>query len=68
MLDLVQLTTEVKKLAVETGAFVRKEREGFQRNLVKEKNSHDYVSYVDKESEKILVFLLLLFSFLHTDY
>lgn len=52
MLDLVQLTTEVKKLAVETGAFVRKEREGFQRNLVKEKNSHDYVSYVDKESER----------------
>ena len=55
MPDLVQLTAEVKKLAIEAGSFIRKEREGFQRDRVEEKNIHDYVSYVDKESERKII-------------
>lgn len=51
MLDLEYLTNEVKKLAVDTGAFIRNERQNFKREMVEEKNNHDYVSYVDKESE-----------------
>ena len=40
---------------MEAGSFLREERRKFRRELVEEKNSHDYVSYVDKESERRLV-------------
>lgn len=55
MLDLKQITEEVRRLAIETGAFLREERKNFHRERVLEKNSHDYVSYVDKESERRIV-------------
>ena len=55
MLDLEKITTEVCKIAVEAGSFLREERRKFRRELVEEKNSHDYVSYVDKESERRVV-------------
>ena len=54
-LDLQQLTTEVCRLATEAGNFLRKERRSFSRERVVEKHAHDYVSYVDKESERLLV-------------
>ena len=50
-LDLQQLTTEVCRIATEAGNFLRKERRSFSRERVVEKHAHDYVSYVDKESE-----------------
>lgn len=55
MLDLEQITAEVRQLAIETGAFLREERINFHRERVLEKNAHDYVSYVDKESERRIV-------------
>ncbi len=55
MLDLEKVTREVRRIAVEAGAFLRDERRKFRRELVQEKNSHDYVSYVDKESERRIV-------------
>lgn len=55
MMDLEQLTTQVRELAIETGAFLREESRHFQREKVQEKNAHDYVSYVDKESERQIV-------------
>lgn len=54
-MDLEQLTEQVKALAVETGAFLRQERRSFERNRVEKKAAHDYVSYVDKASEKRIV-------------
>ena len=54
-LDLQQLTTEVCRIATEAGNFLRKERRSFSRERVVEKHAHDYVSYVDKESECLLV-------------
>ena len=53
--QLDTLTESVKTLAIETGHFLRKERQGFDRNSVEQKRSHDYVSYVDKASEKMIV-------------
>lgn len=55
MIDLESLTAEVRQLAVTTGAFLREERTKFHRERVQEKKSHDYVSYVDKESERRIV-------------
>lgn len=55
MLDLKQLTADVCRIATEAGHFLKEERKGFRREQVVEKHAHDYVSYVDKESEKRLV-------------
>ena len=55
MLDLKQLTVEVCRIATEAGHFLKEERKNFRRERVMEKHAHDYVSYVDKESEKRVV-------------
>lgn len=55
MINLEIITEKVRELAVKTGAFLREERTSFDRDRVEEKNSHDYVSYVDKESERRIV-------------
>ncbi len=55
MLDLRQLTADVSQIAAEAGYFLKEERKKFNRASVIEKGTHDYVSYVDKESEKRLV-------------
>lgn len=54
-MNLEQLTEQVRLLAMETGGFLRRECAHFQREQVQEKNAHDYVSYVDKESERRIV-------------
>ena len=51
MLDLKQLTADVCRIATEAGHFLKEERKNFRRERVEEKHAHDYVSYVDKESE-----------------
>ena len=51
MLDLKQLTADVCRIATEVGYFLKEERKNFRRERVVEKHAHDYVSYVDKESE-----------------
>ena len=51
MLDLKQLTADVCRIATEVGHFLKEERKNFRRERVVEKHAHDYVSYVDKESE-----------------
>ena len=42
-------------LAREAGHFLKEERKSFRREVVQEKHAHDYVSYVDKASEKRIV-------------
>lgn len=54
-LDLKELTEKVRCLAVETGKFIRGERGRFSRERIERKHAHDYVSYVDKESERRIV-------------
>ena len=51
MLDLKQLAADVCRIATEVGYFLKEERKNFRRERVVEKHAHDYVSYVDKESE-----------------
>ena len=55
MEDLKALTESVCRIAREAGHFLKEERKGFRREAVQEKHAHDYVSYVDKESEKRIV-------------
>lgn len=55
MVDLKQLVEQVKAVAIDTGNFLKEQRAAFDRSAVQEKGPHDYVSYVDKASEKRLV-------------
>lgn len=55
MKDLIELTASVCRLAVEIGNFQREERKTFSLERVEKKGVHDYVSYVDKESERRIV-------------
>jgi len=42
-------------IAREAGDYIRKERAGFSQEKVERKHAHDYVSYVDKGSERLIV-------------
>lgn len=54
-MDLKHITSEVCKIAKTTGFYLKNERKNFKKENVLEKNTHDYVSYVDKEAERITV-------------
>jgi myo-inositol-1(or 4)-monophosphatase len=55
MLELDNLCSKVQKIAIQAGMFLKSERERFDVFRVEEKSAHNYVSYVDKESERCLV-------------
>lgn len=55
MEDLKTLTESVCRIAREAGHFLKEERKSFRQEAVQKKHAHDYVSYVDKESEKKIV-------------
>lgn len=46
---------KVVTLEKEVGQFIQKEKETFSMNKVEVKGLHDFVSYVDKTSEKLLI-------------
>ena len=54
-IDLKQLTLSVCQVAREAGSYIRKERASFSVDKVERKHAHDYVSYVDKGSEQMIV-------------
>ena len=53
--DLEYLCAEVRQIARKAGAFCVMNGKRFDRERVEEKSAHNYVSYVDKESERRLV-------------
>lgn len=57
-MDISQLGTlckQVQTVAREAGAFILNERKAFSTKKVEVKGLNDFVSYVDKESEKLIV-------------
>ena len=54
-MDLQQLASAVCEVARCAGHFIRQEREKFSLEAVERKHAHDYVSYVDKQSEQQIV-------------
>ena len=55
MLALEQLTLQVCAVARRAGLFIRSERQQFNAGCIERKHAHDYVSYVDKQSEQLIV-------------
>jgi hydroxymethylpyrimidine pyrophosphatase-like HAD family hydrolase len=54
-LHLQQLTAAVCEIARKAGEYIAGEREKFSLERVERKHAHDYVSYVDKGSEDLIV-------------
>lgn len=54
-MDLQNITLCVCNIARQTGAYLSAERKNFKTENVLEKSSHDYVSYVDREAERLTV-------------
>jgi len=54
-MNLAEICTQVQQIAKENGSFLREENRKFDRSKVEEKSAHNYVSYVDKESERRIV-------------
>ena len=55
MIDLEQCTQAVCEIARRAGTYIREERKKFSLDSVERKHAHDYVSYVDKGSEQLIV-------------
>jgi myo-inositol-1(or 4)-monophosphatase len=55
MIDLKNLCKKLEKVARETSDFILKESEVFDINRTEKKGLNDFVSYVDKGSERMLV-------------
>ena len=55
MINLEKCTKSVCEIARQAGAYIREERRKFTLESVERKHAHDYVSYVDKGSEKLIV-------------
>ena len=54
-MDLERCTLAVCEIARRAGAYIREERQKFSHESVERKHAHDYVSYVDKGSERLIV-------------
>lgn len=54
-MDLKLITHQVCRIATDTGIYLSSERKLFKKENVLEKRNHDYVSYVDREAEKMTV-------------
>lgn len=54
-IDLESCTRHVCKIARQAGNYIREERKKFSLDSVERKHAHDYVSYVDKGSERLIV-------------
>jgi len=55
MQNLETITRLVCNIAREAGSYIKKERASFSVDKVERKHAHDYVSYVDKGSEQMIV-------------
>lgn len=54
-MDYREITKKTEKAALEAGDFIRKESRDFDISMAERKGLNDFVSYVDKGAEKLLV-------------
>lgn len=54
-IDIAKIVEEVKLLAKDAGSFILEQKQSFSEESVESKSAHNYVSYVDKQSEQIIV-------------
>ena len=54
-IDMEKCTIAVCEIARRAGVYIREERQKFSLESVERKHAHDYVSYVDKGSERLII-------------
>jgi myo-inositol-1(or 4)-monophosphatase len=54
-INLLETVKEVEIVAKKAGAFILNQRKKFDESRIESKGLHDYVSYVDKESEQLII-------------
>jgi myo-inositol-1(or 4)-monophosphatase len=54
-MDLGMICTDVRELALNAGSFIREEREKISTKDVEIKGLHNFVTYVDKQTEELIV-------------
>ena len=54
-MDLNAICNEVCVIAKATGAFIRKEVDAIKESDIETKGVHDFVTYVDKKAEELIV-------------
>jgi myo-inositol-1(or 4)-monophosphatase len=54
-IDYKDICSKMESAVRNAGSFIRKESKGFDIRMTETKGLHDFVSYVDKESERVLV-------------
>ena len=54
-MNLEEKALSVCEIARRAGSYIREERKKFSLDSVERKHAHDYVSYVDKGSERLIV-------------
>ncbi len=54
-MDLKNLTQQTRKIAVKVGDFIREQKNNISPTIIEKKGIHDFVTYVDKNSEKKIV-------------
>ena len=59
MIEYERLCLQVCGIAKQAGEFIRKEAEAFSTKSVEVKGLHNFVTYVDKGAEKLIVDRLL---------
>ena len=55
MIDIEEIGRRATELVKEVGRFIKEQRVQFDASKIEHKGLHDYVSYVDKTSERQLV-------------
>lgn len=55
MIDYEKICRKTISVAVEAGHWIKNERATFQKDAVETKGLHDFVSYVDRGSEALIV-------------
>ena len=55
MTDLKAINNAVRETCLQVAGFIQHESEGFSADKIEHKGFNDLVSYVDKESEQMLV-------------
>ncbi|MBQ9641540.1 MAG: inositol monophosphatase [Bacteroidaceae bacterium] len=53
--DLQQILQQVKEVAQLAGGYIREQRQSFDSKRIETKGTHDYVSYVDRQTEELIV-------------
>lgn len=54
-MNLKEITEDTMDVVREAGIFIAGEKTGFSADKIEEKGKHNFVTYIDKESERILI-------------